>query len=153
MNQRPILLVEDDENDILFFKRAVKHAAVTHPLHAVRDGREAIAYLSGGAGFEDRSQFPFPCLVVLDLNLPHQNGMEVLQWIRGVGFHPEVPVVMLTSSEAEQDMRDAYRFGANSYLIKPSQPEDLVEVVRALKRYWFDFNRVPTPRGQPIEPV
>jgi CheY-like chemotaxis protein len=148
MSQHPILLVEDDENDILFFKRAMDQASVTYPLRIARDGREAIGYFSGTEGFEDRSQYPLPCLVLLDLNLPHKNGLEVLQWIRRSAPDPVVPVIVLTSSMADLDMRDAYRFGANSYLVKPSQPEDLVEVVRVLKLYWFDFNRVPTPFGK-----
>ena len=144
MSQRPILLVEDDENDIFFFKRAMKQASVAHPLQIARDGREAINQLSD----ENPSQTPFPCLVVLDLNLPHKNGLEVLRWIRSAASNPAVPVIVLTSSEAELDMREAYRLGANSYLIKPSQPEDLVEVVQVLKRYWFDLNRVPSPCGE-----
>jgi DNA-binding response OmpR family regulator len=148
MSGYPILLVEDDANDVFFFKRAMKLAEISYPLRVVRDGREAIAYFSGGTGFEDRATHPLPCLVILDLNLPHKNGLEVLQWIRSSAPDPVVPVVVLTSSTAELDMREAYRFGANSYLVKPSQPENLIEVLRALKLYWFDFNRVPGPCGE-----
>jgi DNA-binding response OmpR family regulator len=136
MSLRPILLVEDDENDIFFFERAAKRAPLTNPVQVARDGREAILHLSS----ENNA---YPCLVVLDLNLPHKNGLEVLQWIRSAASNPAVPVIVLTSSTAELDMLEAYRFGANSYLTKPSQPEELVELLRALKRYWLDLNRVP----------
>ena len=147
MNDFPILLVEDDENDVFFFERAMKQTQLDHPLCVVRDGREAIAYLSGTGAFKDRAQSPLPCLVMLDLNLPHKHGLEVLQWIRASAPDPIVPVVVLTSSTSDLEMREAYRFGANSCLSKPSRPEELIELVRVLKVYWFDYNRVPPASG------
>jgi CheY-like chemotaxis protein len=150
MNEFPILLVEDDENDVFFFERAMKQAQFDHPMRVVRDGIEAIAYLSGESTQSNRTESPLPCLIILDLNLPRKHGLEVLQWIRARAPDPAVPVVVLTSSASDLDMREAYRFGANSYLIKPSHPEDLPEVVRVIKLYWFDFNRMPPPCGEEL---
>jgi DNA-binding response OmpR family regulator len=145
----PILLVEDDENDVFFFERALKHAEFLNSLRTVRDGREAIAYLSGTGLFSDRDRSPLPCLVVLDLNLPHKHGLEVLQWIRAAAPDPHVPVIVLTSSTSDLDIHAAYKLGANSYLTKPSRPDELVQLVRAFKLYWFDFNRVASTRINP----
>ena len=145
MNNRTILLVEDDRNDVFFFQRAMEMAGLTCPLRIVRDGREAIDYLSGAGTFGDRVQFPLPCMVLLDLNLPRQHGLEVLQWIRGHAPDPAVPVIVLTSSTSDRDVREAYRLGANSYLNKPSGSEELVALVRALDVYWFRHNRLVPP--------
>ena len=147
MSESPILLVEDDENDVFFFQRAMKHANFDHPLRVLRDGHDAIAYFSGTDQFSDRAQWPLPCFVILDLNLPRKHGLEVLQWIRASAPDLTVPVVVLTSSTSDLDIREAYRFGANSYLNKPSHPEHLLEMVRVLKMYWFDYNRLPPPNG------
>ena len=148
MKDGPILLVEDDPNDTFFFERAMKQAHVHHPLRVVRDGLEAIAYFAGTGSFADRGHNPLPSLVVLDLNLPHKHGLEVLQWIRNSAPDPLVPVVVLTSSVSDLDTREAYRSGANSYLVKPSQPTELTEMVRLLDLYWIRHNRVaPSPNS------
>ena len=145
MNEHTILLVEDDKNDVFFFQRAMEKAGLTCPLRIARDGGEAIDYLSGIGTFADRVRFPLPCMVLLDLNLPRQHGLEVLQWIRGHAPDPAVPVIVLTSSTLDRDVREAYRLGANSYLSKPSGSEDLVALVRMLGAYWFQYNRLPPP--------
>ena len=137
MNKSPVLLVEDDENDIFFFQRAAEKANWEQPLRIVRDGDEAIAYLHGDGTFADREQSPLPCLIVLDLNLPQKHGLEVLQWIRASAPDPAVPVVVLTSSTSD--------LNANSYLNKPSHPDAMVEILRTFKAYWFGLNRVPPP--------
>lgn len=145
MSDHTILLVEDDKNDVFFFQRAAEKAGLTCFLRIARDGSEAIEYLSGAGTFADRVQFPLPSMVLLDLNLPRQHGLEVLQWIRGQAPDPTVPVIVLTSSTSERDVREAYRLGANSYLNKPSGAEDLVALVRALNAYWFRHNRFTPP--------
>ena len=145
MSNHTILLVEDDANDVFFFQRAMEKAGLTCSLRIARDGGEAIDYLSGTGTFADRVQFPLPCMVLLDLNLPRQHGLEVLQWIRGHAPDPAVPVVVLTSSTSDRDVREAYRLGANSYLNKPSGLEELVALVRAVDVYWFHHNRLPPP--------
>ncbi len=145
MSDPTILLVEDDKNDVFFFQRAVEKAGIPCSLRIARDGAEAIEYLSGAGAFADRVQFPLPCMVLLDLNLPRQHGLEVLQWIRAHAPDPAVPVIVLTSSTSERDIREAYRLGANSYLNKPSGAEDLMVLARALDAYWFRHNRFTPP--------
>lgn len=147
MSEHPILLVEDDKNDVFFFQRAMEEAAFACPLRVARDGGEAIDYLSGTGAFADRVQFPLPCLVLLDLNLPRRHGLEVLQWIRGNAPDPAVPVIVLTSSTSDRDVREAYRLGANSYLSKPSGAGNLVALVRALDAYWFHHHRFTPAAG------
>ena len=147
LNHGPILLVEDDENDVFFFEHAMKEAEFIHPLRIARNGGEAIDYLAGAGAFADRARFPLPCMVLLDLNLPRQHGLEVLRWFREHAPDRTVPVIVLTSSTSDQDMREAYRLGANSYLNKPSQPDELVALVRAVKEFWFHHNRLPPAAG------
>jgi CheY-like chemotaxis protein len=137
MNNQPILLVEDDENDILLMQFAMKRAGTTNPLYVVRDGQEAIEYLEGAGEFVDRTQFPFPSLVLLDLKLPRKSGLEVLSWIRQEGGLHALPVIVLTSSTLDRDFEEAHRLGANSCLSKPSTPEQQVELVKRLDANWF----------------
>jgi DNA-binding response OmpR family regulator len=146
MSNHTILLVEDDKHDVFFFQRAMETAGLTHSLHVARDGSEALEYLSGNGTFADRQRFPLPCMVLLDLNLPGQHGLEVLQWIRGHAPDPAVPVIVLSSSTSDRDLREAYRLGANSCLNKPFGTDELVALVRALDVYWFQYNRLPPPR-------
>jgi two-component system response regulator len=118
---------------VFFFERAMKRAGLECPLRVARDGCDAIAFFSGDGASKSAVQEQLPCLVVLDLNLPNKRGLEVLEWIRASAPDPAVPVVVLTSSTSELDMREAYRLGANSYLNKPSQPDELIELLRVFK--------------------
>lgn len=145
-NPTPILLVEDDDNDVFFFKRALQLAAVENPLHVVKDGQEATDYLEGAGPFADRQQHPPPGVIVLDLNLPRKHGLEVLKWIRHRHQWAAVPVIVLTSSSSELDVTVAYRLGANSYFVKPTDPDLLVELLRVLKEYWFRWCRLLPPQ-------
>src|SRR5579859_3819304 len=112
MMTRPILLVEDDENDVFFFKRAMKKTGVANPLQVATNGQEAIHYLQGTGKFAERAQFPLPELVLLDLKLPFVMGLDVLRWIRQQsGLVPIV--VILSASQEESDIAAAYRLGAN----------------------------------------
>jgi len=141
-----MLLVEDDANDVFFFERAMKRAGLECPLRVARDGCEAIAFFSDE--IKNSAQEQMPCLVVLDLNLPNRGGLEVLERIRAATPDRTVPVVVLTSSTSDRDMREAYRLGANSYLNKPSQPDELIGLLRVFKQYWFDYNQLPPPCGE-----
>ncbi len=137
-----ILLVEDDDNDIFFLKRAFAGAGVDAQLHVARDGREALEYLqitkNGG-----RSERPLPVLVLLDLKIPYIPGLEVLRLIRAERRLASVVVVVLTSSAAESDLVEAYELGANSYLVKPSRQEERIEMVSVLAKYWLGKNQLP----------
>ena len=128
----------------------MQQAGLECPLRVARNGSEAIAVFSGEGANKSAVKEQLPCLVVLDLNLPNKTGLEVLEWIRASAPDPTVPVVVLTSSTSDQDMREAYRLGANSYLNKPSQPDELIELLRVFKLYWFQYNQVPPPCGEEL---
>ena len=138
-----ILLVEDSEDDVFFMKRALKAAGVDNPLRIARDGQEAIDYLAGTGAYADRSEHPMPSLILLDLKLPYQSGLEVLKWMRDERPEGGPFVIVLTSSREPNDLKTAYQYGAKSYLVKPSSAELLTEMIRALRSYWLNFNQFP----------
>jgi CheY-like chemotaxis protein len=140
---RTILLVEDDENDVFFFKRAAKLAGMIDPLHVAQDGRQAIDYLKGTGAYANRSEFPLPSLVLLDLKLPHVMGLDVLKWIRAQPQLQTVIVIVFTSSKLAPDIDTAYRLGANSYVAKPATPGRLQAMLVVIRQYWLDLNEPP----------
>jgi CheY-like chemotaxis protein len=135
-SQVHILHVEDDPNDALLFHHACLKAGVLFDLQAVNDGDQAIAYLRGSDSFCDRSKHPFPQLILLDLKMPRLSGFDVLSWLRTHGQFKQLPVIVLTSSNHETDIKRAYDLGANSYLVKPVGFDALVEVAKTLHGYW-----------------
>jgi len=139
-----ILYAEDEENDIVFLELAFKRAGSPHTLQAVPDGEEAIEYLGGEGAFADRTRHPLPALVLLDINMPKQTGLEVLEWIRQQSRFKSLPVLILTSSTRPGDMEDARRLGADDYLLKPSDPLQLVELVKSLHDRWLTEPRAPS---------
>ena len=139
-----ILLVEDNEDDVLFLRRAMKLAGILHPLQVVRDGRQAIDYLEGSGAYKNRAEFPLPCLVLLDLKLPRVMGLDVLHWIRQQSRLEPLPIIVFTSSQEENDIQRAYRLGANSYLVKPSSADKLLELVKTFGIYWLQHNTPPS---------
>jgi CheY-like chemotaxis protein len=137
---KTLMLVEDSSDDVFFMKRAMKSAGIQNPLQVVEDGEQAINYLAGGGIYADRDKFPLPSLVLLDLKLPYKSGLEVLQWIRSHTEFDAMIVIVLTSSKEDRDIDRAYHLGSNSYLVKPPSAEKLMELTKALKLYWIDFN-------------
>ncbi len=139
---KTILQVDDDPNDVCLLQHALKKAGVANPVQVVSDGQEAIDYLRGAGKFSDREKFPVPCLLLMDLKLPHVMGLDVLRWIR---TQPGTPlmVIMLTASAAEADISEAYRLGANAFLTKPSEAGKLEDMVRAIKAFWLTHNTLP----------
>ena len=135
-----ILLVEDDTNDVFFLKRAIKLAGITNPVHSVEDGRQAIHYLEGTGDYSNRAKHPLPCLVLLDLKLPYVMGLDVLKWIRTRPELRSIVVLILSASNLPQDISKAYFLGANSYLVKPADPDELLRVITLMKQYWLDLN-------------
>ena len=141
---KPILLVEDDPNDIFLLRRAFRQANVLHPISVVEDGVQATAYLAGEKKFADRLQHPLPSLMILDLKLPRKGGVEVLTWLRAQEAPlSRLPVIVLTSSRQLTDVNKAYDAGANSYLVKPGEFDRLLELVSDLDHYWFEFSQSP----------
>lgn len=137
MQPRVILYAEDEANDIFFLKLAFKRADLPLALNSVPDGAEALDYLAGEGAFADRARHPLPNLVLLDINMPKKNGLEVLQWIRQQPRFKSLPVLMLTSSTRSEDMEKARQLGANDYILKPSDPLKLVEFVQSLHDRWL----------------
>jgi len=138
-----LLLVEDNPNDVMLFRRALSKVGSATDLHVVRDGEEALAYLRGDGFFADRSLHQLPGLILLDLKLPKKSGHEVLAWLSRQPGLKSVPVVVLSTSLQTADITSACELGANSYLVKPVLFDDLVETVRALDHYWFQLNQRP----------
>src|SRR6185312_14335854 len=138
-----ILVVEDDDNDLMFLKMAMKKVGVTNPIQVAKDGQEGLDYFQGSDKFADRSEFPFPYLVLLDLKLPYVMGLDVLAWIRAQPQFESTIVIVLTSSRHTHDIRTAYELGANAYLVKPADLNALERMVGALKDFWVGQNTPP----------
>ncbi|MDP9349733.1 MAG: response regulator, partial [Gemmatimonadota bacterium] len=118
-------------------------AEVMVTVQIASDGDQAVAYLSGEGEYADRSRYPLPGLVLLDVKLPRRSGHEVLEWIRAKPVLRRIPVVVLTSSDVPDDRNRAYDLGASSYLVKPSGTSDRNEMVRLMGLYWLRLNRPP----------
>jgi CheY-like chemotaxis protein len=138
-----ILIVEDNATDVMLIRRAFARLNIANPVQVVGDGDRAVDYLSGKDAYEDRAQFPLPAFVLLDLKLPRRSGLEVLAWLRAQDGLRRLPVVMLTSSRQSQDVNSAYELGANSYLVKPVEFDDLQELLGTINTYWIGYNQKP----------
>jgi len=136
----PILYAEDDEHDVFFLRHAFQEAGITNPLHIASNGQEAIDYLSGAGDFADRSRYPLPRLILLDLKMPRITGMEVLAWIRQASKLPPLPVIVLSSSAQPRDIERAFALGANAFVVKPGSVEDRLCLARGIKEFWLRFN-------------
>lgn len=135
-----ILLVEDNPDDIMIIERALKEAKVINRLSIVRDGQEALDYLRHKKGGGDAGSFYKPGLILLDVNLPKLNGLELLKIIKEDETLKMIPVVMLTVSQREEDIVKGYNFGCNSFIQKPVEFDRFVEVVRQIGLYWGVIN-------------
>jgi CheY-like chemotaxis protein len=132
-----ILIVEDRDDDILLMRKAFEKMSLPNPIKFVREGEEAIAYLSGEGKYANRDEYPLPALVLLDLKLPRIDGFEVLSWIRKREGIRGLPVVVLTSSSQLRDVNRAYELGANSFFVKEFDFQSHVELTKLLQRYWL----------------
>ncbi|MBI5424401.1 MAG: response regulator [Opitutae bacterium] len=141
-----VLVVEDDENDVFFLRRALDSVAAGIDLHVASDGRQAMDYLLGRDGFSDRTEHPLPSVVLLDLKVPYISGLEVLRQIRTTPELRRLIVVILTSSALESDVTQAYEIGANSFLVKPSRLEEQRELALRIVGYWLRSNLPPPLR-------
>ena len=135
-----LLVVEDEDTDVFFLERTIRKAGVKNPVQVVRTGQQAIDYLSAQGNFADRSKYPLPCLIFLDLHLPGKSGLEVLTWIRNQAELDPVIIVLLTGSKEEAAISSAYGIGANSYLVKPATVDSLSVLLDALNLYSLDLN-------------
>jgi CheY-like chemotaxis protein len=136
----PVLLAEDNPNDVILIQQAFAENKTLHPLQVVGNGREAIDYLAGEGAFSDRTAYPFPVLFLLDLKMPVVDGLEVLAWLHQ---HPEIPrelpVVVLSSAELPNETQVAYAMDIQACIVKPLGYAELREKIRILKEYWLDY--------------
>lgn len=139
-----ILLVEDNEDDVFLTKMAFEDSAFESSLNVVSDGEKALDYLYRRGTYADRSR---PDLILLDINLPKLNGLQILERIKADAELSLIPVVMLTSSRADRDVLESYRHHANSYISKPSEFSGLVDIVTAIRKFWFSSVLLPRPHG------
>jgi CheY-like chemotaxis protein len=135
-----ILLVEDNQMDVVLTLDAFREAKLINKVNVTRDGQEALDYLFGQGKFANRTLFPIPNLILLDLKMPGIDGFEVLRKIKGTDKLKRIPVVILTSSREEGDRALCYDIGANSYLLKPVSFEGFTDVVKKIDDYWFTLN-------------
>ena len=135
-----ILLVEDSPGDVRLTQEVLRNARIANDLHVVGDGEEAMAFLRQEGEYAGR---PRPDLVLLDLNLPRKDGREVLSEINGDDDLQSVPVIVLTTSEAEQDILRSYRLAANAYITKPIDLNEFIAVVRSIETFWLSIVRLP----------
>ena len=144
MTMITVLHVEDEPADRMIVSAAFKKAAPQVRLHAVNDGEQAIAYLQGQGAYQDRAQYPFPTLALLDIKLPRKSGLEVLEWIRSRPEMKDLPVIMLTSSSEPSDLERATALGVNSYLVKTVDLAAMREIVRGIGEYAALIGTRPT---------
>lgn len=140
-----ILIIEDDPNDALLLRKALKREGIENPIQVVSDGADAIQYLQGEGPYTDRSHFPFPSVIFTDLKMPRMSGFDVLAWLRG---HPNcnvIPIMILSASKEEKDVKRAYEMGANAYLVKPATLNELQDMVKTAYDFWAHCEKPVIP--------
>ncbi len=138
-----ILLADDDEDDRMMTRDALRDARLHNPLKTVNDGVQLMAYLRHEGDFADPGQSPRPGLILLDLNMPRMDGREALAAIKQDPELRSIPVVVLTTSKAEEDVIRTYDLGVNSFITKPVTFLGLVEVMKVFSRYWLEIVDLP----------
>ena len=141
--KKTVLLAEDNKDDLLLMTHAWRKTT-DDPLQTVKNGQEAIDYLSGEGRFADRAKYPVPCLIILDLKMPRRTGLEVLEWMRAHAMYRTIPVIVFTSSAQPDDIDRAYRLGANAFVVKPASVQKRTEFARLLKEFWLEHNHPPS---------
>jgi CheY-like chemotaxis protein len=145
VNRRAVLIVEDSPTDEALLLRALSKSGLSNPLITVKDGLEALEYLFGTGRYEFRKTEELPAVVLIDLNLPKLDGLEVLRRMRADYRTKLVPVAIFTSSLEEQDLINGYSLGANSYVRKPIEFSKFSKAVAQLVSYWIELNEPPPP--------
>jgi len=138
-----LLMADDDPDDRMMAREAFEESRLSNPLRFVSDGEELMDYLCRRGPFADSAAYPFPGLLLLDLNMPRKDGREVLREIRADPALRRLPIVVLTTSRADEDIVRSYELGVNSFIVKPVTFAGLVEVLRTLGRYWFEVVALP----------
>lgn len=145
MNAEPIdiLLVEDNVHDAELTIRALLKSGITNPLLHVKDGEEAINFMYGKGHYSNKNANDLPKLILLDLKMPKVDGIEVLRVLKGDEHLKKVPVVLLTSSKEDKDVKECYSCGVNSYIVKPVDFDSYKKSVTSVAFYWLTLNQLP----------
>jgi CheY-like chemotaxis protein len=143
-----ILYADDDAEDRMLVKDAWAENRLANELHFVEDGEELMDYLRRRGQYTHLANQPLPGMVLLDLNMPRKDGREALQEIKADPRLRSIPVVILTTSKAEEDILRAYDLGVNSFILKPVTFESLVEITRTLSKYWFEVVELPSEASE-----
>jgi CheY-like chemotaxis protein len=144
-NKRPIiiLIADDDAEDRMMLKEALEESRLKNEIHFVVNGEELLDYLKNKGSFADKEKYPTPRLILLDLNMPKKDGREALKEIKNDPHLRLIPVVVLTTSKAEEDILRTYDLGVSSFITKPVTFNALVDVMRTLSKYWFEIVELP----------
>jgi CheY-like chemotaxis protein len=143
-----LLLADDDPDDRLLAKQALEKSRLANDLRCVEDGEELLDYLRRRGKYADPRESPRPGLILLDLNMPRKDGREALREIKNDPRLRDIPVVVLTTSKAEEDIARTYNLGVNSYITKPVKFAALVVIMKTLGKYWFEIVELPGRQGQ-----
>ena len=149
-SKRPItiLLVDDDEEDLVMAQEALRESRLGNDLRTTHDGEELMDYLLRRGQYADAADSPKPGLILLDLNMPKKDGREALAEIKANPELRKIPVIVLTTSKAEEDIFRTYDLGVNSFITKPVTFSGLVEAMRVVSQYWFEIVELPDGRGR-----
>ena len=139
-----ILMADDDEDDCMMTKEAMQEARLSNDLRFVADGEQLMDYLHRRGKYAGSDDSPRPGLILLDLNMPKKDGREALREIKADPQLRQIPIVVLTTSKAEEDVYRTYDLGVNSYIMKPLSFDELVNIVKTLTKYWFEIVRLPS---------
>jgi DNA-binding response OmpR family regulator len=137
----PVLMVEDDESHALLVKRVFERAGLANPVRVIRNGDEAVSYLSGEGDYADREANPVPAVLLLDVHVPGRSGLEVLWWLRGRTELKGLPVLMFSGSAESDDINRAFELGVDSYLVKPVAFDALLDAINGLGLRWAVLGR------------
>jgi CheY-like chemotaxis protein len=138
-----ILLADDDPDDRLMAKEALEESRLLNPLDTVEDGEQLLAYLRRTGDYQHLTDKPLPGLILLDLNMPRMDGREALKEIKSDPALCHIPIIVLTTSKAEEDIYRTYNLGVNSFITKPVSFNSLVDLMKTLGKYWFEIVTLP----------
>jgi len=139
-----VLRVDDNPDDLLLFQLAWEKSRVANPIHCSASRTEAVEYLEGRGKFADREGFPLPAVIVIDMRLPDGNATQFLRWLRAHPKLNKLVVIVLSGTALQEDVNEAYRSGANSFLLKSPNSRDLQDTVRLIQSYWLGQNLPPS---------
>ena len=138
-----ILIAEDSQDDAFFLERAFRKIGLKNPVQILTDGAEVLDYLKAQGKYENRTEFPFPSVMFIDIKMPRVSGFEVLQWLKDHQECKVIPTIVFSSSEQPEDIERAYQLGANAYFVKPNSTEQLADLLRSAYDFW---SRCAKPR-------